>query len=163
MYQNIIWGSRFFGQQGLFINRKTIKEELNNYYDYKIGEELSFSKGGNGHKAVTLGGVYQDWDQFAWQAGKVMRLSLKINDLPAKDLILTCNIPFIRGDYQRVNLYVNEKFIKEIELHTETHSKLEYKRTYNWRETDFALYCPDAYGDMSDYRVFGIGIKYCNK
>ena len=30
-----------------------------------------------------------------------MRLSLKINDLPAKDLILTCNIPFIRGDYQR--------------------------------------------------------------
>lgn len=144
----------------IYKQKKTIKEELNNYYDYKIGEELSFSKGGNGHKAVTLGGVYQDWDQFAWQAGKVMRLSLKINDLPAKDLILTCNIPFIRGDYQRVNLYVNEKFIKEIELHTGDTFKIRIpKELITGEKTDFALYCPDAYGDMSDYRVFGIGIK----
>ena len=67
-----------------------------NNYDYKTGEELSFSKGGNGHKAVTLGG-YTRLGPVCLQAGKVMRLSLKINDLPAKDLILTCNIPLYEG------------------------------------------------------------------
>ncbi|MGE5633332.1 MAG: hypothetical protein ACM3TR_19895 [Caulobacteraceae bacterium] len=143
----------------VYKKKKTVINNIG-YYKYQLGEVLSFSSAGNGHNSVTLGGFYQDWDGWAWMAGYIARLSLELDKTPDKDLALTCEMPYIRGDRQRVEIYANEKFIEEVELFSGKTFTIGIPKEYlSGNKLDIAFSCKDAFGGDSDPRVFGVGIQ----